>query len=57
MNHLSAHKDLEEEGDCSWGEKAKILSFSFKKSTKFLIDGNESIKGLWANLGQFPNIS
>ena len=57
MNYLSAHRDLKKEGDYSWEERAKALSFSFKKLTKSLIDENGSIKGLWANLGQFSNIS
>jgi len=56
MNYLSAHRDSEKEGDHSWGERAKILSFFFKKLTKYLINGKGLIKELWANLGQFSNM-
>ena len=49
-NYLSTYRDSEGERDCSWEEKTKTLRFSFKKSTKFLINRDKSIKRLLLQL-------
>jgi len=49
-NYLSTYRDSEEERDCSWEEKTKTLRFFFKKSTKFLINRDKSIKRLLLQL-------
>jgi len=46
VNHLNTHKGLEKGRGHSLEEKAKTLEYSFKKSIKFLIDGDRSIKRL-----------
>jgi len=45
-NYLSIHRGLKRKKDHSWKEKAKALEYSLKKSTKFLINRDRSIKGL-----------
>jgi len=46
VNYLNTYKGLEKGEDHSLGEKAKALGYFFKKSIKFLIDGDRSIKRL-----------
>ena len=46
VNHLNTHEGLEKGRGCFLEEKAKILGYFFKKSIKFLIDGDRSIKRL-----------
>ena len=53
---MSTHVGLEGERGHSWEDKTKILGYFFKKLTKSLIDRDKSIKGLWANIGQFAKI-
>ena len=45
-NWLSTHRGLEGFRGYSWEKKTKALGYSFKKSTKFSIDSNKSIKRL-----------
>lgn len=43
---MSSHGDLEGVEGCFWEEKAKLLGYFFKKSTKFSINRDGSIKRL-----------
>ena len=43
---MSSYGDLGGVGGCFWGEKTKLLEYFFKKSTKFSIDRDGSIKRL-----------
>jgi len=56
---LSTHKGLEGKEGYSWGEKTKILEYSFKKSMKSLISGKDQsrdYKQIWNSLQRYINM-
>ena len=49
---MSTYRGPEKRGGCSWGEKVKILIYSFKKLTKSLINRDKlrDCKQIWEDM-------